>query len=128
MSDKNKSEQIPIYGKDTTIKSKLFDSLDEFQSFYNLHKSEIDELSTVKLNRIYKIKDYKITRRKLDNDKEDKQLCFQLIKTRLQPNNEPNVCENIVSLENKMKLLEIELSKIKEQVIEIVRVLNGGSN
>ena len=128
MSVKNKSEQIPIYGKDTTIKSKLFDSLDEFQSFYNLHKSEIDELSTVKLNRIYKIKDYKITRRKLDNEKEDKQLCFQLIKTRLQPNNEPNVCENIVSLENKMKLLEIELSKIKEQVIEIVRVLNGGSN
>ena len=128
MSVKNKSEQIPIYGKDTTIKSKLFDSLDEFQSFYNLHKSEIDELSTVKLNRIYKIKDYKITRRKLDNDKEDKQLCFQFIKTRLQPNNEPNVCENIVSLENKMKLLEIELSKIKEQVIEIVRVLNGGSN
>ena len=95
---------------------------------YNLHKSEIDELSTVKLNRIYKIKDYKITRRKLDNDKEDKQLCFQLIKTRLQPNNESNDSENIVSLENKMKLLEIELSKIKEQVIEIVRVLNGGSN
>ena len=122
MNDKNKSEQIKIYGKDITINVKNFDSLDEFNQYYNLHKSEIDGLSTNRLNKIYHIKDYKITRRKLDNN-EDKQLCFQLTKS----NPPKESIENSMSIDFQRQIdeLKFETSKIKQQVIEIVKVLNS---
>ena len=125
MSDNNKSEQIRIYGKDITFSVKNFDSLDEFNQYYNLHKSEIDELSTNRLNKIYHIKDYKITRRKLNNN-EDKQLCFQLMK----PNLPKETNESITmtsDFQKQIDELKYEVSKIKQQVIEIVKVFNGSN-
>ena len=123
MSDNNKSEQIRIYGKDITFSVKNFDSLDEFNQYYNLHKSEIDELSTNRLNKIYHIKDYKITRRKLNNN-EEKQLCFQLIKPNLpKETNESTTTTN--ALQKQIDEIKYEVSKIKQQVIEIVKVFNG---
>ena len=72
---------INIVGKNSNFNVKNFDTLDEFQNYYNLHKDEIDKLSTIKLNRMFKIKDYKITRRTIDNA-ETKTLCFrQLLKS-----------------------------------------------
>ena len=127
MNDKNKSSLITIYGKDSNINTKNFDSIDEFQQYYDLHKDEIDKLSTVRLNRIYHINGYKITRRNLDNGKEDKTLCFrQLLKNELPKTNcdKYNV-ERFEEMDNKIKVLEIELSKIKQQVIEVVNVLNN---
>ena len=125
MSDNNKSEQIRIYGKDITFSVKNFDSLDEFNQYYNLHKSEIDELSTNRLNKIYHIKDYKITRRKLNNN-EEKQLCFQLIKPNLpKETNESTTTTN--ALQKQIDEIKYEVSKIKQQVIEIVKVFNGSN-
>ena len=80
MTNNNKSEQIQIYGKQSNINVKNFDSLDEFQQYYTLHKDEINELSTTKINRAYHIKDYKITPRKI-GDNESKTLCFQQTKS-----------------------------------------------
>ena len=123
MNDNNKTEQIRIYGKDITFSIKNFDSLDEFNQYYNLHKSEIDELSTNRLNKIYHIKDYKITRRKLNNN-EEKQLCFQLIKPNLpKETNESTTTTN--ALQKQIDEIKYEVSKIKQQVIEIVKVFNG---
>ena len=130
MTDKNKSEEIIIYGKNTTIKTKQFDSLDEFNQFYRLHKEEIDELSTVKINRLYHIKDYKITRRKIGNN-EDKTLCFQLIKSKFEDKDDSRIDElenSIKDLNDKIKLIEVENSKIKSQLIEIIKVINNSSN
>lgn len=128
MNDKNKSDQIKIYGKENNINVKNFETLDEFQQFYDLHKSEINELSTVKLNRLYHIKDYKITRRKLDENNE-KTLCFQLKKNKTISNSDDyNECEKaITELRALIKSLEYETSKIKEQVIEIVKAINGNN-
>ena len=67
---------ITVVGKNSNFNVKNFDTLDEFQNYYNLHKDEIDKLSTIKLNRMFKIKDYKITRRTIDNA-EQKTLCFR---------------------------------------------------
>ena len=123
MNDNNKTEQIRIYGKDITFSIKNFDSLDEFNQYYNLHKSEIDELSTNRLNKIYHIKDYKITRRKLNNN-EEKQLCFQLIKPNLpKETNESTTTTN--ALQKQIDEIKYEVTKIKQQVIEIVKVFNG---
>ena len=135
MSDNNKSEQIRIYGKDITFNVKNFDSLDEFNQYYNLHKSEIDELSTNCLNKIYHIKDYKITRRKLNNNEEvpagqplaaHKQLCFQLMKPNL-PKETNESTTTINALQKQIEELKFEVSKIKQQVIEIVKVFNGSN-
>ena len=42
-----------------------FDTPDDFTLYYNKHKSEIDSITTNKLNKMYQIKGYKIT--KLNN-------------------------------------------------------------
>jgi transcription initiation factor TFIIIB Brf1 subunit/transcription initiation factor TFIIB len=41
-----------------------FKTTDEFQMFYSKHKAEVDEVTTHKLNKMYKIDGYKITRTK----------------------------------------------------------------
>ena len=129
MTDKNKFEQIPIYGKNNTIKTKFFDSLDEFNQYFRLHQEEIEAMTTKKLNKIYQIKDYKITRRKIGNN-EDKTICFQLIKpeTSIKINDDSRIEElenSIIELNNKLKAIEADNSKIKAQVLEIIKVINS---
>ena len=41
---------------------KEFDSPDEFNLFYNKHKEEIDSTTTHKLNKLYHIRGYRITK------------------------------------------------------------------
>ena len=40
----------------------VFETVDEFNMYYHKHKSEMDALTTNKLNKMYQIKDYKITK------------------------------------------------------------------
>lgn len=131
MNDNNKTKLIKIYGKDNTIKPKFFESLEQFNEFYTLHKSEIDAMTTNKLNRLYKINNYKITRRKIDGN-EVKTLCFQLIKPELTPenNNDERFTELeqlITDLNEKLKAIELDNEKIKKQVIEIINVINSSN-
>ena len=68
-------DNLIIVGKNSNIVVKRFDTIEEFQQYYNLHKDEIDNYSTTKINRMFKIKDYKITRRTIDSN--GKKLCFR---------------------------------------------------
>ena len=61
---------LNIIGKSDKINVKNFENIDEFNDYYKLHEEEINKLSTVKLNKMYHIKDFKIVRRKI-NEKED---------------------------------------------------------
>ena len=130
---------INIVGKNSNFNVKNFDTLDEFQNYYNLHKDEIDKLSTVKLNRMFKIKDHKITRRTIDNA-ETKTLCFrQLLKSEMEnkvlserethdEHLDYHELENTISeLNNRIKVLELDNTKIKNQLLEIIKVINGTS-
>ena len=118
---------INVVGKNSNFNVKTFDTLEEFQNYYNLHKDEIDKTSTVKLNRMFKIKDYKITRRTIAGN-ESKTLCFrQLFKSELeQPEHEEHQeLENSISeLNDRIKILELENTKIKQQLLEIIKALN----
>lgn len=108
---------VNIIGKSDKINVKNFDSIDEFNDFYKLHEDEINNLSTVKLNRIYHIKDFKIVRRKIDG-KEEKTICFQQVfKDDSTTNND--------ELINRIKALELDNSKIKQQLMEIINVINN---
>ena len=129
MTDNNKTNLIKIYGKDSTIKPKFFESLEQFNEFYTLHKSEIDAMTTNKLNRLYKINNYKITRRKI-GENEEKTLCFQLIKSELTQSDENRFEEleqSLTELKSKIKSMELENNKIKQQLLEIIKVINSNS-
>ena len=59
---------------------KEFESPDEFNLFYNKHKEEIDSTTTHKLNKLYHIRGYRITKikdvlmlKKHEEKKEEKQ-------------------------------------------------------
>ena len=128
----NNKEIISVIGKDDNINVKNFETLEEFQDFYNLHKNEINALSTVKLNRIYHIKDYKITRRTTADGGEEKNLFFR----RLFKNETKNplkdtetrindIDQSIKDIKATFKNYDIELNKIKKQLIEIINVLNN---
>ena len=41
---------------------KEFNTIDEFNAFYSLHKDEMDALTTHKLNKMYYVKGYRITK------------------------------------------------------------------
>ena len=124
MTDRNKTEQIRIYGKDLTITMKNFDSLDEFNQYYSLHKDEIDNMTTKRLNKLYHIKDYKITRRKLKDNDESKTLCFQLIKSNSLQEHE-DFEQTLTNVNIRIKALELENTKIKQQLVEIINVINS---
>ena len=122
---------LKIIGKHDKINVKNFDNLEQFNDFYKLHEAEINKLSTVKLNQMYHIKDYKIARRKVDG-KEEKILCFQQIfKTDAlsaanrvgdSPNDDS---DRLTELEQRIKTLELENNKIKQQLIEIINAINA---
>ena len=46
------------------IDVKTFQDKNEFEMFYNSHKNEFENCTTTKLNRMYKIPGYRITRQK----------------------------------------------------------------
>ena len=123
---------INVVGKNSNFNVKNFDTLEEFQNYYNLHKDEIDKTSTVKLNRMFKIKDYKITRRTIDGN-DSKTLCFrQLFKSELEQSDnihetserEHELENSISELNDRIKILELENTKIKQQLLEIIKALN----
>jgi len=126
--------QILVIGKNDKINVKNFDNIDEFNDYYNLHESEINELSTVKLNKMFKIKDFKIARRKNDSSAVKKLYFIQQMKPTNQSTNNDDLNERIEELEtsisdlnNKMKNIELENSKIKSQLIEIIKAINSSN-
>ena len=127
---------ITFVGKNSNFNVKNFDTLDEFQNYYNLHKDEIDKLSTIKLNRMFKIKDHKITRRTIGGN-ETKTLCFrQLLKSELENkvlserethddhNADTEIENTLTELNGRIKQLELDYIKIKKQLVEIINAIN----
>ncbi len=129
----NETKILTVIGKNSNINIKNFDTLEEFQNYYSLHKNEIDKLSTNKINRMFKIKDYKITRRTIDNA-EEKTLGFrQLFKNEIENHeheheeNENEIENTLTELNERIKQLELDNTKIKKQLIEIITVMNSGN-
>ncbi len=59
---------------------KEFNTTDEFNAFYSLHKDEMDKLTTHKLNKMYSVKGYRITKikgvlmlKRWDNNKNEQE-------------------------------------------------------
>ena len=84
---------------------KEFHTADEFNAYYQLHKEEIDKTTTHKLNKLYHIDGYRIT--KIKN--------VLMLKKANEPTQQKSISE-----------LSEEITTMKEAINKIITFLNNG--
>ena len=93
---------------------KVFNSADEFNIWYTKKKDEVDSLTTHKLNKMYKINGYRIT--KIKN--------VLMLKKSSETNNVNNQSANNPLVTNDLSELQDEIKNIKSTVNQIIQYLN----
>ena len=93
---------------------KVFSSPDEFNIWYTKNKEEVDTLTTHKLNKMYKINGYRIT--KIKN--------VLMLKKCSEHNNDNQIVNSPLVPEDLTELQE-EIKNIKNTVNQIIQYLNG---
>ena len=88
--------------------TKEFDTVDEFNLYYNKNKEEMDKLTTHKLNKLYLIKGYRITR----------------IKNVLSLKKMKQNSQYDIDLGNELDELKKEIQYMKETINNIIHFLN----
>lgn len=88
--------------------TKEFDTVDEFNLYYNKNKEEMDKLTTHKLNKLYLIKGYRITR----------------IKNVLSLKKMKQNSQYEIDLGNELDELKKEIQHMKETINNIIHFLN----
>ena len=88
--------------------TKEFDTVDEFNLYYNKNKEEMDKLTTHKLNKLYLIKGYRITR----------------IKNVLSLKKMKQNSQSEIDLGNELDELKKEIQYMKETINNIIHFLN----
>ena len=89
---------------------KVFNSADEFNIWYTKNKDEVDTLTTNRLNKLYKINGYRITKIK----------GVLMLKKDTETNNSANSSLVI----NDLSELQDEIKNIKSTVNQIIQYLN----
>ena len=124
---------IKIISKYSVIKE--FNSPEEFDKYYLKHKEEINNKTTNQLNKEYKIKDYKITKRNIkiiDNKKIGDIYLKPIIPVtqaapkELKNNNEGvNLINNEINLNNEIQEMKNKINLLTESYNEILNILNN---
>ena len=112
---------IKIISKYSLIKE--FNSPEEFDKYYLKHKEEINNKTTNQLNKEYKIKDYKITKRNIkiiDNKK--------IGDIYLKPISLKGANENIDKLNNEIQEMKNKINLLTESYNEILNILKNYLN
>ena len=89
--------------------SKCFNSPDEFNLWYSKNKASVDEMTTHKLNKLYHIEGYRITRIK------------NVLMLKKFDKNKMNVEEEIENMKN-------DISEIKETINKIILFLRSSDS
>lgn len=102
---------------------KEFDSPDEFNLFYAKNKADIDSSTTHKLNKMYHIKGYRITKIKnvLMLKKWDDEVASTRCLRRTEEHSKENTNDRIEELNN-------EIKSMKETINKIIQYLNHQEN
>jgi hypothetical protein len=102
MTVNNKAESITIYQRQDEI-AIHFNSLEEFKLYYDQNKEVIDKEPTRGLNRKYRIKGYKITRKK-----------SQMTAIPINNNNTvDDLMESIMLMDDKLNAIQHQLNSLK---------------
>ena len=114
---------IKIISKYSVIKE--FNSPEEFDKYYLKHKEEINNKTSNQLNKEYKIKDYKITKRNIkiiDNKKVGDIYLKPIIK-----NNNENIDNNNLinndSVNNEIQEMKNKINLLTDSYNEILNIL-----
>ena len=108
------------------IDVKTFQDKNEFEMFYNSHKNEFENCTTTKLNRMYKIPGYRITRQK-------EVLCLKkdYTKNNKQESDDDNIQkfdelkDELTKLIEEVKLyFNSEIAKINTRIKKIEKIIN----
>lgn len=103
---------------------KEFDTVDEFNLFYTKNKEEIDNITTHKLNKLYHIKGYRITKIKnvlmLKKNKDDMSSC----EVDNDDNNNDEVDVNYHEINNEIQKINDEIKTIKQTINTIIDYLH----
>ncbi len=104
--------------------AKEFISPEEFNLYYKIHKDEMDKLTTHKLNKLYHIKDYRITKIKgeLMLKKFNEEAHRKIMMTRNDNDNDDNA-EKITELEKRIDIIEAENKNEIERINEEIKSL-----
>ena len=86
---------------------KEFNSVEEFNNFYSLNKDELDKLTTHKLNKMYHIKGYRIT--KINNE-----LMLKKWDEEKKTDEEYDVKEEIKNIKEDIKKIKLTIDNIVE--------------
>ena len=116
---------IKIISKYSVIKE--FNSPEEFDKYYLKHKEEINNKTSNQLNKEYKIKDYKITKRNIkiiDNKKVGDIYLKPIIKN----NNENIDNNNLININNEIQEMKNKINLLTESYNEILNILNNLKN
>ena len=94
---------------------KVFNSADEFNIWYTKNKDEVDTLTTNRLNKLYKINGYRITKIK----------GVLMLKKSSETNNVQQQSVNSPLVPEDLHELQEEIKNIKATVNKIIEYLNG---
>ena len=106
--------------------SKVFNSPDEFNLWYTKNKDEMDKMTTHKLNKLYKIEGYRITKIKnvLMLKKDSQTITSTNDKVAGLSSPTPTIEQLKDDLQSKTLSLESEITKIKDTINQIISYLN----
>ena len=98
---------------------KEFKTVDEFNLYYSKNKDEIDSMTTHKLNKMYHIDGYRITKIK-------GKLCLKKWEKKDKESNNEN--DHLEMYEQEINYLKNEIEKLKITINSIINVINSSSN
>ena len=101
---------------------KEFKTVDEFNLWYSKNKDEIDSLTTHKLNKMYHIEGYRITKIK-------GKLCLKKdMKKEMKKEIKEEIKEDKRNYEDEINYLKMEIENLKKTINSIIDIINGSSN
>ena len=96
---------------------KEFNNVDEFNLFYHNHKDEMMSTTTHRLNKMYKINGYRITKIRGE-------LCLKKVREAVKQKSDVESGEGNDVVDNESVDIETRLQRLEEAVNEIIDALN----
>ncbi len=115
--------EVLVLGKDINV-LKNFNSVDEFNLYYTKHKDEMDILTTQKLNKLYKIDGYRITKKDTRDKEGHLQQGIICLKKQIEKKEEKEdfkneideINEKIQNLDKKMNIIAIRFNDLVDKL------------
>ena len=116
------------------FQTKRFDSIEDFNEYYNKHKSDIDAMTTQRLNKLFSIDGYHIVRRSenicilpLNNIQNDKPVRTKELAARI--NSHEEQISAVMNEVNELKnTVTAQIKQLSDVINDVLNYLNVNQN